>query len=474
MERLDKRLSENQKTLDTLLGVGRSYDVISRDLTLGSRRGRMYVVDGYGDDGVIERMFSFLLGEEGAALDGPQDMQSFVDRFVTFCEVDVEDQIDKILTGAFLGKTVLLIDGMDRCALIDAKKFPVRGVEEPSDGRVLRGSHDGFVEALVTNTALLRRRIRSPHLTLENKKIGGRSQTDVVLAYMDDRVDQKLLAELQEKLDAIDVKSIAMSQESVSEAMQGLHPQWYNPFPKVRYTERPDVATACVMEGYIVLLVDNSPSVMLLPTHFFDFMEEANDYYFPPLVGTYLRYVRLVVVVLSLLLIPLWYLLAKSPHAVPDYLQFVLIEKEGHVPLLVQLLIVEFIVDLLKLASLNTPDVLSNSFSMIGALILGDFAVQARWLVPEVLVYMAFVAIASFVQPSFELGYAFKLLRMVLLLLIAAFDWWGLGAGLLLIAVLLFTTRPILGKGYMYPLWPFNWTALKRLLVRQPINKDNT
>ena len=127
MERLDKRLSENQKTLDTLLGVGRSYDVISRDLTLGSRRGRMYVVDGYG-------MFSFLLGEEGAALDGPQDMQSFVDRFVTFCEVDVEDQIDKILTGAFLGKTVLLIDGMDRCALIDAKKFPVRGVEEPSDG----------------------------------------------------------------------------------------------------------------------------------------------------------------------------------------------------------------------------------------------------------------------------------------------------------------------------------------------------
>ena len=182
----------------------------------------------------------------------------------------------------------------------------------------------------------------------------------------------------------------------------------------------------------------------------------------------------MVVFLLSLLLIPLWYLLAKSPHAVPDYLQFITVEEPGHVPLLIQLLIVEFIVDLLKLASLNTPDVLSNSFSMIGALILGDFAVQARWLVPEVLVYMAFVAIASFAQPSFELGYAFKLLRIVLLLLIAAFDWWGLAAGIVLILVLLFTTRPILGKGYMYPLCPFDGKALKRLLIRQPINRDNT
>ena len=474
MENLTPHLKENQTALDTLLGVNRCYDVIARDLTLGSRRGRIYVLDGYGDDGVIERIFSFLLGLSSQELDAVRDMQAFVDRFVTFGEVDVENRLDNILTGAFLGKTVLLVDGMDSCALIDAKSFPVRGVAEPSDGRVLRGSHDGFVETLVTNTALLRRRIRSPQLTLENRKTGGRSQTDVVLAYMEDRVDRALLEELRRKLDAIQANSITMSQESISEAMQAQNPQWYNPFPKVRYTERPDVASACVMEGFIVLLVDNSPSVMLLPTHFFDFMEEANDYYFPPLVGTYLRYVRMVVFLLSLLLIPLWYLLAKSPHAVPEYLQFITVEEPGHVPLLIQLLIVEFIVDLLKLASLNTPDVLSNSFSMIGALILGDFAVQARWLVPEVLVYMAFVAIASFAQPSFELGYAFKLLRIVLLLLIAAFDWWGLAAGIALIGVLLFTTRPILGKGYMYPLCPFDGKALKRLLIRQPINRDNT
>ena len=355
MEQLKKELAENRQALDALLGVGRNYDVIARDLTLGRRRGRLYVIDGYGDDGVIERILSFLLGLEGAELDAMEDMQALVDRCVTFGEVDVEQDLDKILTGVFLGKTVLLVDGMDQCAMIDAKQFPARGVQEPSDGRVLRGSHDGFVETLVTNTALLRRRIRSPHLTLENRKIGGRSQTDVVIAYMDDRADPGLVEELRRKLDAIDVNSVAMGQESVAEAMMA--PQWYNPLPKVRYTERPDVATACVAEGYVVLFVDNSPSAMLLPTHFWDFMEEANDYYFPPLIGTYLRYVRMVVFLLSLLMTPLWYLLAKSPHAVPEWLQFITLEEQGHVPLLVQLLIVEFIVDLLKLASLNTPDV---------------------------------------------------------------------------------------------------------------------
>ena len=251
-------------------------------------------------------------------------------------------------------------------------------------------------------------------------------------------------------------------------------PQWYNPFPKVRYTERPDTAAACIMEGFVVLLVDNSPSVMLLPTHFFDFMEEANDYYFPPLIGTYLRYIRIAVFILSLVITPIWYLLAKSPHMVPDWLQFVTVEEEGHVPLLAQLLLVEFLIDLLKLASLNTPDVLSSSFSMIGALILGDFAVQARWLVPEVLVYMAFVSIASFAQPSFELGYAFKLMRVVLLILIAIADWWGFAAGMVLLLVLLFTTKPIVGRGYMYPVWPFDKEALSRLLIRKPINRDNS
>jgi len=472
MEQLTRDLAENQKILDAQLGVGRNYDVISRDLYIGARRGRLYVIDGYGDDGVIERFTAFLLGQGAALGRDAGNMQEFIDRCVSFCEVDCENQIASILTGAFIGKTILLLDGFDYCAMIDAKKFPGRSVEEPSDGKVLRGSHDGFTETLVQNTALLRRRIRDPHLTLENHKVGGRSQTDVVLAYMDNQANPEDLRKLREKLDAIDVGSIAMSQESVAEAI--VKPQWYNPFPKVRYTERPDTATACIMEGDIVLLVDNSPSVMLMPTSIFDFMEEANDYYFPPLVGTYLRWLRIIVMLLALFVTPVWYLLVKDPGRVPETMSFLVPEEPGSVPLLLQLLLLDFVVDLLKLASLNTPDALSNSFSMLGALILGDFAVQARWLVPEVLVYMAFVAIANFAQPSFELGYALKLTRMVFLILVALLDVWGLIAGIIAWVILLASTKPILGKGYLYPICPFDAKALGRLLVRQPINRKNS
>ena len=472
MEQLSKSLAENRKELDRRIGVGRNYDVISRDLNLGGVAARLYVVDGYGDDGVIERILSFLLQVKPQDMEQVTDMEEIIRRFITFGEVNAERQVQNILTGVFLGKTALVVEGFDACALIDAKTFPGREIQEPPEGRVLRGAHEGFVEILLKNTSLLRRRIRDEHLTLENHKIGTQSRTDVVLAYMENKVDRKLLEEIRGKLQKIDINSIAMGQESIAEAMMKL--QWYNPFPKVRYTERPDTAVACMMEGSVVLLVDNSPSVMLLPTYFFDFMEEANDYYFPPLVGTYLRYIRIAVFVLSLVITPIWYLLAKSPHAVPDWLQFVTVEEEGAVPLLAQLLLVEFLVDLLKLASLNTPDVLSNSFSMIGALILGDFAVQARWLVPEVLVYMAFVAIASFAQPSFEMGYALKLMRAVLLILIALLDWWGFALGIGILLVLLFTTKPIVGRGYMYPLYPFNAKDMGRLLVRHPVNRDNT
>ena len=322
------------------------------------------------------------------------------------------------------------------------------------------------------NAALLRRRIRDSRLTLERVQLDNRSHTDVVLCYMDGEADPDLLAEIRKKLENMQVGSIAMSQESVAEALSPR--QFWNPFPKVRYTERPDVATACIMEGDVVVMVDNSPSALLLPTTLLRFTEEINDYYFPPLIGSYLQIVRMAVLLLTLFVTPVWYLLVKNPDTLHENLHFLLIQDEYYVPLILQLLLVELIIDVLKLASLNTPDVLSNSFSMIGALILGDFAVQARWLVPEVLVYMAFVAIANYAQHSYEMGYATKLCRMLLLILIWLFDLWGLLAGVAAILVMMAVTKPLVGKGYLYPLIPFDGKKLKRLLHRVPIRKDNS
>ncbi len=472
MEKIAAHYMDNVRWFDQVLGVGRSCDVVSRDFYVGGRRSRIWVIDGYGRDAILERMGAFWLSLPEEAIKPLTQMQDFADRFITFSETSVTFDRQEIVTSVLMGKTLLVMEGMQGAALMDAKDYPGRSVGEPPDGKVLRGSHDGFIEAVVPNMALLRRRIRDPHLTMESHKVGTRSRTDAVLGYLEDKVDQALLQEVRSKLESIAVHSLSMAQESVAEAMRPK--QWYNPFPKVRYTERPDSAAASVMEGNIVLLVDNSPSVMILPTTFFDFTQEANEFYFPPLVGSYLRLLRIIVFLISLLITPIWYLMVSEPGRLPEWLEFLSSPEPASLDLLWQLLVVEFLVDVLKLASLNTPDSLSNSFSMLGALILGDFAVQAGWLGPEVLVYMAFVSVASFAQPSYEMGYAFKLLRVALLLVTAAFDVWGFVLGIAGILVLLATTKPLVGRGYLYPLIPFNGKALRRLLVREPISRDNT
>ena len=472
MKRLSDNYRDNVTWFNNTLGVGRSADIVSRDYLIGGRRARLWVVDGYGKDATLERMGAFWLSLTPEQTVDLTEMQDFADRFISFSETDVSFDTEDIVTSVLLGKTLLLAEGLRGAALIDAKDYPSRSVGEPPDGKVLRGSHDGFVEAVVPNMALLRRRIRDPQLTMEGHKVGSRSRTDVVLCYLEDKVDRQLLEELRDKLAALDVNSLTMSQESVAEAIRPR--QWYNPFPKVRYTERPDSAAASVLEGNIVVLVDNSPSVMILPTTFFDFTQEANEFYFPPLVGTYLRLLRIIVFLISLLITPAWYLMVSEPGRLPEWLEFLSAPAPASLDLLWQLLVVEFLIDVLKLASLNTPDSLSNSFSMLGALILGDFAVQAGWLGPEVLVYMAFVSVATFAQPSYEMGYAFKLLRVGLLLVTAVFDVWGFVLGCVGILVLLATTKPMVGKGYLYPLIPFNGTALRRLLLREPISRENT
>ena len=392
-------------------------------------------------------------------MDGRGDMYAAVND-MALCESLSVGQLPLDALSAFHG------------VVLDAKQFPTRSVEEPDTSRVLRGSHDGFVENLMQNAALLRRRVRDTHLRLERLQLPERSGTDVALCYMEGEADEGLLRALREKLMHIQVRSVAMSQETIAEAIAPR--QFWNPFPKVRYTERPDVATACIMEGDVVVLVDNSASALLLPTTILRFNEEINDYYFPPLIGTYLQIIRTLVLLLTMFITPLWYLLVKNPDTLHENLRFLLVQDEYYVPLIVQLLLVELIIDILKIASLNTPDVLSNSFSMLGALILGDFAVQARWLVPEVLVYMAFVAVANYAQHSYEMGYATKLCRMLLLVLIWLWDWWGFAAGIVITLTLIVTAKPLVGKGYLYPLIPFDRKKLARLLYRRPVTKKNS
>lgn len=369
--------------------------------------------------------------------------------------------IDSLLSGMF----VLLIDGYDKALLIDSRTYPARGVEEPEKDKVLRGSKDGFVETVVFNTALIRRRIRSTDLHMEMMSAGKSSKTDIVLCYMKGRVDEELLSAIRRKIRNIRVDSLTMNQESLAECLYQRH--WYNPFPKFKYTERPDAAAAQVLEGNLVILVDNSPAAMILPTTIFDVVEEPDDYYFPPVTGTYLRITRFLITLFTYFMTPTFLLLMNHQEWLPEGFSFVMLKEDPNIPLIWQFLILELAIDGLKLAAVNTPNMLSTPLSVMAALVLGEFSVNSGWFSSEVMLYMAFVAIANYTQSNYELGYALKFLRMINLVLTQLFGLWGYIGGVLLAVLSICCNRTVSKSSYIYPLIPFDWKNLKNRLIRR-------
>ena len=474
-----KCYTENVALLDGILRVKENFDIIKKPLKVGKDEMTLYYVDGFIKDTVMMKLMMSFLTLEGLTFptEGGQDSPlmvalSFCTHALPYVETDVTDSVDTALQMVLSGAAVLLGSPFGPAAVvIDARSYPARDTAEPEGDKVMRGARDGFVETLIFNTALIRRRVRDPALTMSYLSVGSSSRTDIAVCYMADRADQALVEQVKSKLSSVRTDALTMGHESLAEVL--IKKRWYNPFPKIRYTERPDTAAAQLMEGSVLIICDTSPQVMILPTSIFDFMQESNDFYFPPLTGTYIRLVRHAVFWLTLFLTPTWYLLVRHPEILPTWLSFIIPTEVGRIPIIAQLLLVEFMIDGLRMASLNTPSMLSNSLSVVGGLILGDFAVQIGWLIPEVILYMAFVAIANFTQRSYELGYAFKFMRLGLLILTAIGGIWGYAGGLLLILLLLLTNVTVTGKrNYLYPVIPFDGRALKSLFFR--VRKDKS
>ncbi len=452
-------------TLNERLRVKESFDLISRRLLIGEDELTLFYIDGFVKDGVTQRLMQFFLGLKGLER-GADAARSFMDKNVPYVEVETAQEYETLELMVLSGATVMLGSTFGASAIVmDTRTYPARSTAEPESDRVMQGARDGFVETLIFNTALIRRRLRDPRLTMRYKNIGGASKTDIVICYMDGVADPKYVEKLSKRLDSVKPASLTLGFQSLAEVL--IPRRWYNPFPKIRSTERPDVAAAQLVEGSVLILCDTSPQVMILPTAIFDFLQETDDFYFPPVTGTYLRVLRFAIFMLSFFLLPTWYYLLRHQAILPGWLMFVVPEESGGLPLLLQLFLVELAIDGLKLASMNTPNLLSNSLSVIGGLILGDFAVTIGWLSADVIFYMAVVAIAGFAQQSQELNYAVKFLRLTCLTLTALFDLPGYIIGCLLVPVFVCTNRTLNGGfSYLYPIIPFNLRALKRLLFR--------
>ena len=461
----------NEKFFDRYFRTEINYDVVGTRFNVGKRKAKLYFIDGFIDGDTSERVMNFMMQANKISAE-KESAKEFAQSLISYMEIELSKDIETVARVVYSGAMLIIVDGFDTGFLVKTRSYPKRSVSEPDNDKVLSGAHDGFVESLLINTALVRRRIRDRELIMEVQQAGTRSKTDIAICYLDNKADKKTVADLRKRIQEIDVNTMNMSQESLIECL--VRKQKWNPFPKVRYTERPDAASASIAEGSIVVFVDNSPSAMIIPTGFFDFLQDTNDYYFPPCIGTYLRFVRGIIFGLALLLAPVWYLLIKNPSFIPEWLSFIQIKEYYSMPIIAQLLIIEIVIDALKLASLNTPNSLSNSFSVIGALVLGDLAVSAELFSSEVVLFMAFVAIANFALPSFELGYAFKLSRIFIVVMTAIFNLWGFITGLVIVMLVIAFTKTVTGRGYLYPLIPFNGKAISRLLIRHSISKDNT
>ena len=299
---------------------------------------------------------------------------------------------------------------------------------------------------------------------------GKTSQTGIVLCYMENRVDRKLLRELRGRINTIKLDSLTMNQESLAECIY--ERKWVNPFPKFKFTERPDAASAAILEGNIVVLVDNSPQAMIVPTSVFDIVEEADDYYFPPVTGSYLRLTRFLIAIITLLLTPTFLLLFQNPQWVPEWLAFIQIKEPVNVPIVWQFLILELAIDGMRLAAINTPSMLSTPLSVTAGIVLGQFTVDSGWFNAEIMMYMAFVAIANYTQSSYELSYALKFMRLIMLVLTSLFGLWGYIAGFALTLAAIAGNKTIAGKSYIYPLFPLNLNQLKKRFLRLRLKEE--
>ena len=444
-KKVGRSFRENIAYLEQILPVKESFDIVRRDMEIGERAATFYFIDGFTKDESMLKIMDSLFSVK--AEDMPEDGTTFARRHIPYVEVDLVQSFDEVFRNLLSGTTCLFIEGYEVCFVIDCRTYPARSVDEPDKDKSLRGSRDGFVETIVFNTALLRRRIRDAHLVMEMTEVGESSRSDVAICYMKDRVDPELLKNVSSRIEKLQIDDLRMNQQSLAEAL--FKRKWFNPFPKFKFTERPDTAAACLLEGKIVILVDNSPSAMILPTSIYDMVEEANDYYFPTITRVYLKFSRALITFGTVFLTPVYLLFMQNLEWLPEMFRFTVVQEPVYVPLIFQFLLLELSIDGLRLAAMNTPSMLSTPLSVIAGLVMGEFAVSSGWFNAEIMLGMAFVAVANYTQPNFELGYALKFMRLMLLILTACFNGIGFAAGCVLVVCFLAFNKTLSGRNYL-------------------------
>lgn len=464
---ISANIQENITKARSLMAIKQSFDYIERNLFFGKTKVYMLAINGFTQTEVLQH----IVADVQSLSDGEgeiRNLETFIDCKLGFAQVAYVEDWEALIKNLLSGQTILIVDGFNRAVSIDTRTYPVRSIAEPDTEKVTRGAKDGFVENIIMNTALMRRRIRDPKLTFELHQVGTDSKTDVAIAYIKGKAEEKLIEKVRAKLDGLKVTSLTMGIQSLKELM--IPRSYFHPLPSVFTTERPDVASSYLEEGYVLLVPDTSPEVLVLPCSIFQFTQSPEDYYKSPVVGNYIRLMRLFSLLASLLLLPLFLLFGAH---VPLPKEFALVSTEGMTPvkLFIMVLVIELALDLFRYSTSHTSERFAGALSIVGGLIIGDVAIDLEWASLEVLFYGAATMLATLSIASLEMAEGIRIYRIFLVLCTGFFGLWGFGIGLALVLLSVITT-PVFGKtSYFWPLVPFQWKALKTLLFRYPTVK---
>lgn len=484
---LSKSLHDNITTINKLLPLNKSFDIISRRLKLCHMDCFFLGINGYLESKVLHSLLSNLQNISFTGIEQIKSQSSQVIRqhlmdAIPAAQVQYSGDWDELLKNLLSGPFLLFFEGVDKGFIIDIRTYPARSIQEPENEKTIRGSKDGFVETLLFNANLIRRRIRSPKLVFEITNVGTQSKTDVALAYLEGEADSHLLEQIRNKITSLNVSALTMGTQSMEELL--VSRKWYHPLPSLFRTERPDVACSYLLEGYILLLTDTTPSVLVLPASIFQHSQSPEDYYKPPLTGNYIRFYRFLCVLISLFLMPAFLLFATNPQLLPSGISLLPTGELSPLRILIYVLFAELALDLFRYSSSHAPEGFSGAFSIVGGLLIGDVAVKLQWASSEIIFYAAATVLASLSLSSIELSDAIRMYRLLLILctgigiLIPQPAFLPLPAGLigfltgcLLIFLSVITTPAPFGRSYFWPLVPFNRDALRSLLFRYPVGR---
>jgi len=385
---------------------------------------------------------------------------------VTTRQIKRTSSVSETVQDILSGHVAVFTTGENQVLLAYLTGYEQRAVSEPETESVVRGPREGFTESLRTNTSLLRRKIRSPRLKAESITIGALSQTDVALVYIEGIVDDSILDEVRNRVSRIEIDAVLDSgfiEEFIEDAP-------FSPFPTVQNTERPDVVLSSLLEGKIGMIVNGSPFVLIVPMTFWSVLQAAEDYYEHFIYTTAIRWLRFMLLLISLLL-PSLYVAATTfhPQFVPaELLLSIAAAREGvPFPAVVEAFMMELMFEALREAGIRLPKPIGSSVSMVGALVIGESAVNAGIVAAPLVIVVAFTGIASFSIPRYSMGLAFRIIRFPLLILAGTLGFYGIGFGLTVLLIHLVNLRSF-GVPYLAPVSPRMSGNLGDVFIRAP------